>query len=111
MAYRDFRTYEDSVVVGNKAEKEKLSETKSPKNSWKSEDMAIQLSYLEQKEYKQLEKEIQKLEFKKGEIEQQFITDDLSGDAIAELSKKLKEITDGIETKTERWFKLSAMIE
>ena len=109
--YSDFRTYEDSVVAGNKAQKEKSNETKSPKNTWKNEDKATQLSYLEQKEYKQLEKEIQKLEFKKGEIEQQFITDDLSGDAVAELSKKLKEITDGIETKTERWFELSAKVE
>lgn len=109
--YSDFRVYEDSVIQETRAEKEKVKESKASKNSWKTEDSKSQLSYLEQKEYKTLEKEIQKLEYKKGEIEQQFVTGDLSVDDITELSKKLKEIENGIETKTERWFELSAMME
>ncbi|MFS4494664.1 ABC-F family ATP-binding cassette domain-containing protein [Maribacter sp. 2308TA10-17] len=113
--YSDYRAYEDSTVLEIRAEKEKAKEktkeANSPKNSWKTEEKSKKLSYSEQKEYKQLEKEIQKLEFKKGEIEQQFVTGDLSGDDIAELSKALKEISDGIETKTERWFELSALLE
>jgi len=35
----------------------------------------------------------------------------LTGDDIAKLSKELKEVEDSIETKTERWFELSAMME
>ncbi len=107
--YSDFRTYEDSTAIEEREEKNK--ETKAPKKTWKSEEKNNKLSYTEQREYKQLEKDIQKLEFKKGEIEQKFISSDLSGDEIAELSKSLKEINDGIETKTERWFELSAMVE
>ena len=109
--YSDFRAYEDSAVIESRMEKEKQSESKTAKNTWKQEDSKSKLSYLEQKEYKQLEKEIQKLEFKKGEIEQQFVKGDLSGDDIAELSKALKEIADGIEVKTERWFELSMKLE
>jgi len=110
--YSDYRAYEDSKVIEERAEKEKQKEdSKAPKNTWKQDDNKTKLSYLEQKEYKQLEKDIQKLEFKKGEVEQQFVSGDLSGDDIAELSKALKEITDGIESKTERWFELSAMME
>ena len=110
--YSDFRTYEDSVVIETRAEKVKAkSENKPVKITQKKEDKGKQLSYMEQKEYKQLEKDIQKLEFKKGEIEQQFVSDDLSGDDIAKLSIALKEIIDGIETKTERWFELSAVAE
>jgi len=113
--YSDYRAYEDSTALEVRSEKEKIKaktkETNAAKNSWKSDDKGKKLSYSEQQEYKKLEKEIQKLEFKKGEIEQQFITGDLSGDDIAELSKNLKEINDGIETKTERWFELSAMME
>ncbi len=117
--YSDFRAYEDSSVIENRAAKEKLKEklkekskeAKTDKKSWKTNDSTKKLSYAQQKEYKQLEKEIQKLEFKKGEIEQQFVTGDLSVDDITELSKNLKEISDGIETKTERWFELSALIE
>lgn len=110
--YSDYRSYEDSVVVEARAEKVKAkTENKPAKNAHKQENKGKQLSYMEQKEYKQLEKDIQKLEFKKGEIEQQFVAEELSGDAIAELSKALKEITDGIEAKTERWFELSAIAE
>ncbi|QCX00721.1 ABC-F family ATP-binding cassette domain-containing protein [Aggregatimonas sangjinii] len=110
--YSDFRAYEDSAVIETRIEKEKQNNAaKAVKKSWKQEDDKTQLSYAQQKEYKQLEKDIQKLEFKKGEIEQQFVSGDLSGDDIAELSKALKEIADGIETKTERWFELSAMME
>ena len=112
--YSDYRAYEDSMVLETRAEKEKAKETakenNSSKNSWK-EEKGKQLSYNEQKEYKQLEKDIQKLEFKKGEIEQQFVSDDLSGDDIEKLSIALGEITDSIEKKTERWFELSAKIE
>lgn len=109
--YSDFRAYEDSVVIENREEKKKAGENKPAKNSWKANEIHKGLSYREQKEYKQLEKDIQKLEFEKGEIEQQFTATDLSGDEIAELSKKLKEISDGIETKTERWFELSMLLE
>lgn len=113
--YSDYRAYEDSTALEIRAEKqkakEKTKETKAAKNSWKTEDHGKKLSYAEQKEFKQLEKEIQKLEFKKGEIEQQFVRGDLSVDAITELSKTLKDITNGIEEKTERWFELSAILE
>ena len=109
--YSDFRAYEDSAIIESRNEKEKQNEPKTEKNSWKQTDSKSKLTYSEQKEHKQLEKDIQKLEFKKGEIEQQFVSGDLSGDEIAELSKALKEIADGIETKTERWFELSALME
>lgn len=109
--YSDYRAYEDSTAIEIRAAKEKAKEAKTPKVTWKKEEKTNKLSYNEQKEFKQLEKDIQKLEFKKGEVEQQFVTEDLTGDDIAELSKRLKEINDGIEIKTERWFELSAMLE
>ena len=109
--YSDFRAYEDSAIIESRNEKEKQNEPKTEKKSWKETDSKNKLTYSEKKEHKQLEKDIQKLEFKKGEIEQQFVSGDLSGDEIAELSKALKEIADGIETKTERWFELSALME
>ena len=109
--YSDFRAYEDSTVIENRAAKSKAQENNSTKNSWKTEDKSTKLSYLEQKEYKSLEKEIQKLEKKKGEVQLKFTNGDLSGDVIASLSIELKEILKAIETKTERWFELSALLE
>lgn len=113
--YSDYRVYEDSSALEIRAEKEKAKEKNkeinAAKNTWKKEDKGNKLSYSEQQEYKKLEKEIKKLEFKKGEIEQQFVTGDLSVDEITELSKNLNEINVRIETKTERWFELSAIME
>jgi len=109
--YSDYRAYEDSAVIENRAAKIKAQENNSTKNSWKTEDKSAKLSYLEQKEYKSLEMEIQKLEEKKGKIQLKFTVGDLSGDVIAALSIELKEIMKAIEAKTERWFELSALFE
>ncbi len=109
--YSDFRTYEDSNIQENKASKEKANELKSTKNTWKEEETGKKLSFLEQKEYKQLEKEIQKLESKKVEIQNKFTDSTLSGEDISQLSIELKTITDAIEAKTERWFELSMSMD
>ncbi len=113
--YSDYRAYEDSAVLEARTTKEKSSENKSDKNAWKTEgipkEKTVQLSYLEQKEHKSLEKEIEKLEAKKESLQQQFANSSLSGDEIAKLSIELGEISTTIETKTERWFELSAMLD
>ncbi len=109
--YTDFRAYEDSAVVEKRLEKSKSTEKVSNKGSWKQEESGSKLSYLEQKEYRSLEKEIQKFEDKKKDIQQQFLEENLSGEDIANLSIELKEVEDVIEIKTERWFELSAMLE
>ncbi len=109
--YSDFRTYEDSKVIEQRAEKVHQTASKTANTNWKSDDRSAKLSYMEQKEHKQLEKDIQKLEREKKAMEQRFLTEDLTGNDIAELSKHLKQLTDDIESKTERWFELSAILE
>jgi ATP-binding cassette subfamily F protein uup len=106
--YSDYRTYEDSQILERRDQK-KLAE--NTKNTWKESTSETKLSYLEQKEYKQLEKDIQKLEANKEELEKQFTNPDLSGEEIDALSITLKEVVDHIDEKTERWFQLSAMLE
>lgn len=109
--YSDYRAYEDSKVLEKREQKETVNTEANDKGSWKKETTEVKLSYAEQKEHSQLERDIKKLENKKEKAQNEFTNLELSGDAIAELSKKLQEITDAIETKTERWFELSAMIE
>ena len=109
--YSDYRAYEDSKVLEKREQKENPNTGANTKNSWKNESKTVKLSYAEQKEYNQLEREIKKLENKKSKAQNEFTNPELSGDAIAELSKKLQEINDNIETKTERWFELTAMTE
>lgn len=109
--YSDFRAYEDSNSMANRAKKEKGNETKLIKNAWKTEEKSIKLSYLEQKEHKTLEKAIQKLEAKKEEIQLKFTDGSLSGEDVDKLSVELKKTADAIDVKTERWFELSALLE
>jgi ATP-binding cassette subfamily F protein uup len=109
--YSDFRAYEDSLVVERREEKNKNPDNGNQKGSWKESSSTVKLSYLEQKEYKSLEKEIQVLEKKKVKVQNRFTASDLTGEAIDALSIELKEISEAIDSKTERWFELSAMTE
>ena len=109
--YSDYRAYEDSMVVERRLEKNNSSDNKTNKGSWKEPGSGVKLSYLEQKEYKSLEKEIQAWEKKKAEVQNRFTNKELTGDVIDALSIELKEIAEAIETKTERWFELSALME
>lgn len=106
--YTDYRVYESSKVEEERENKSQTSE-KQEKN-WR-DTSGGKLSYLEQKEYKQLEKDIQKLEEKKVDLQNQFADPELGGDEINQLSIELKEVSDAIEEKTERWFELSAILE
>jgi ATP-binding cassette subfamily F protein uup len=108
--YTDYRVYESSKIAEERENKGNASE-KSEKTHWKEKDSSGKLSYMEQKEYKQLEKDIQKLEEQKEVLQNKFTDPNLSGDEINQLSIELKEVSDAIEEKTERWFELSAILE
>ena len=106
--YSDYRVYENSKVLEERENKTPSAE--KTENTWR-DTSGGKLSYAEQKEYKQLEKDIKKLEEKKSLLQNKFTDPKLDGDEIADLSIELKEITDAIEEKTERWFELSSIIE
>lgn len=106
--YSDYRVYENSKVIEERENKTTSSE--KTENTWRDTSNG-KLSYLEQKEYKQLEKDIQKLEEQKEILQNKFSNPELSGDEIDQLSIELKEVSDAIEEKTERWFELSAILE
>lgn len=105
--YSDYRAYEDSSEQENREAKQKDGGGKNPKNTWKEPETTKKLSFLEQKEFKQLEKDIKKLEDQKVEIQNKFADGTLSGEEITVFSIRLKEISDEIDIKTERWFELS----
>ncbi len=102
--YSDFRAYEDSSVSNEK------SASKKEKVTWKK-TTSPQLSFNEQKEYKRLEKDLQKLEEEKKNLENSFATEAYSVDEIETVSRKIKELTDTIEEKEMRWFELAAKLE
>jgi len=108
--YSDYRAYEDSKIIVEREEKANNKEKKEAQSS-KPNDSKSKLSYLEQKEFKNLERDIQKLEVKKVEVQSKFADGSLSGEEINRLSVDLQKIKGSIDKKTERWFELSAMME
>jgi len=106
--YSDYRAYEDSKVEEKREQKEK---TDTAKTVWKKPETTNKLSYNDQKEYKQLEREIQKLEAQKETLQGKFTDETLSGEDISALSIELGQLSEIIDQKTERWFALSAMME
>ena len=61
--YTDYRVYESSKL---QEERESKAAEKTEKKQWKEKGNSPKLSYLEQKELKLLEKQIQSLEEKKS---------------------------------------------
>lgn len=106
--YSDYRAYEDSQIQEKREQKGNQS---SSKNDWKEADNSPKLTYLEQQEFKKLEREIQKLEKQKVTLQEKFTDSSLTGDDIDALSIELKEVNEAIDLKTERWFALSALQE
>ena len=106
--YSDFRTYEDSR---SKVVTEVDPNNTKKKNDWKENNNKAVLSYSEQKEYQKLEKEIAKLEKEKESLQNKFATENWDGEEIDLQSQNLQTLIDAIESKTERWFELSAKME
>jgi ATP-binding cassette subfamily F protein uup len=65
------------------------------------------LSYSEQNEFKQLEKEIMKLSTRKEEITELFSDINLDSETITALSIEIQEIENLLEIKEERWMDLA----
>lgn len=101
--YSDYRVYENSKP---KLETKTATE-ESSKTDWKKDTTKAKLSYQEQKEHRNLEKEIAKLEKEKEALQNKFATENWGGEEIDKQSLKLQEIIDAIEEKEMRWFELS----
>jgi len=103
--YSDYRTYEASTPVEDKA-----TEDKAVPESVK-ENEAQKLLYNEKKELKNLERNIRALELDKKALEEQFNDTALPQDKIEQLSEALQTIMDDIAVKEARWFELSEKLE
>ncbi len=106
--YSDYRVYEDSQVVEKKAT---AAPEKKAKKEWKESPKKAALTFEQQKEFKKLEREIEKIEANKEEIQNRFSTESLNPQDIEELSITLGKLDQELEEKTERWFELSALRE
>jgi ATP-binding cassette subfamily F protein uup len=103
--YSDFRAYEDSKSKEEPVEVKKIeTKTVAPTNK-------AALTYKEKKELEGIDGEIETLGNQKSAIEAQFLDASLSGEEINNLSIKLQEISNKIESKEERWLELLSKLE
>ncbi len=100
--YTDYRIYEQSQP---KEENVKKGDTR-PSASLRGRK---KLSYKEQQEFQQLEKDLAKLELQKKTMEQELLDGNISNDKLYLHTQKLQEIILSIETKEERWLELSML--
>jgi ATP-binding cassette subfamily F protein uup len=103
--YSDYRTYESSAPV-----EEKAKDSAANANTNKANE-AQKLSYNEQKEFKNLESKIRALELDKKALEAQFNDSTLSEEKINKLSQQLQKIIQDLASKEQRWFELSEKLE
>ena len=104
--YSDYRIYEDSKVQ----EKKSVSKIDiTTKKSLKETTTKKSLTFKEQEEFNKLEKEINKIESQKEEIENSFISESLNPSQIQEYSIKLGVLDQELKQKTLRWFILSEL--
>lgn len=82
-------------------ESNQIEETKPEKKS---------ASYSEKMEFQKLEKEIDKLESRKKEINEKFLDTSLDGDAISSLSIELGEIQTRLSECEDRWLELAEIV-
>ncbi len=103
--YSDWRSYEESAEPADKEDKKADA---ADKKNWKQNRVKAGLTYNEQKEFDKIEKDIKELERKKADIEAQFSNGSIADKDISAKAEELQVVLNDIDTKTERWFELSA---
>ena len=88
--------------------KASVSPLEKPKETKAKEDKK-RLSYKEQIEFLQLEKDISILEQEKEELSQSLSSGQLSNDALISIGQQLGALVIQLETKTNRWLELAEM--
>lgn len=106
--YSDWRSYEESAEPADKEDKKADA---ADKKNWKQNRVKAGLTYNEQKEFDKIEKDIKELERKKADIEAQFSNGSIPDKDISAKAEELQVVLNDIDTKTERWFELSAKME
>lgn len=99
--YREKQILEEKLI---KEQKVKISEDKSV------EKKTNKVSYKDKFEYEQLEKDIEKLEKQKQELENELQKEGLSFDDINTKSEELGKIIQSLDDKTLRWLELDELM-
>ena len=117
--YREWREKQEVEGESSSGRKEgkKLpsakSESSSPSPIIESESRKSRkkLSYNEQREYEQLEPQIEELEARKADLTGKLNAGGSDFEALQKLAEELEQVSAELEEKTDRWLELADMIE
>jgi ATP-binding cassette subfamily F protein uup len=124
--YLDFKKAEEESAAQTEAANSKSSKSTSaqkqiasPADSTQNSKLKTQnspkpckLSYKEKREFEQLEAEIPKLEAEKVEVEKTLYHNPPAGfTQVQQLSERLAELTQAIDSATERWLELAELVD
>jgi len=91
--------------------KESYKTVSPTKEALPEEKQQQKATYEQRKAYNRVMKEIEKLEVKKKEIEDQFLDASLPLEKITELSQQLNDIKDKLEEKEMEWLELAEVVD
>ena len=103
--YTQYRQWTQLQPNEPKEKKEPKAENNKPARE--SAPQRRKLSFKEKREFEQLEKEIERLENEKRELEEALCSGTLSVEDLTAKSKRLPQLTDELDEKSMRWLELS----
>ena len=102
--YTDFRKQEKQIEKENKV----VSQNKEAQHKNKSAfRVKTKLSFKENEEFKQLEIDLEKLEIEKADLTEGLSDESRTNAELYDMGKRLGEVVDLIDQKTERWMELA----
>ncbi|MEG4802796.1 ABC-F family ATP-binding cassette domain-containing protein [Microcoleus sp. ARI1-B5] len=110
--YLDYKKAEEAKEIKGQKDPEKVKPTPES-NNYKAKNPAksTKVSFNEKREYEQLETKIPQMEAEKEEIEKILYNNAPSGFAeVKKLSDRLAQLTQEIDTATERWLELAERV-
>ncbi len=106
--YTEYRAFEKAKAIEDRRLASTVVKEKKEKPAFQSKTTPG-LTRDQQKEFKRLEKQIEKLEEKKETITAKFNDTNISTEDIEKYSKELGEITEALEEKEMRWMELAEL--
>ena len=105
--YTDFRKLEKQIEKENKV----VSQYKEAQHKNKSASrVKTKLSFKENEEFKQLEIDLEKLEIEKADLTEGLSDETRTNAELYDMGKRLGEVVDLIDQKTERWMELAEYV-
>lgn len=105
--YTDFRKLEKQIEKENKV----ISQNKEAQHKNKSASkVKTKLSFKENEEFKQLEIDLEKLEIEKADLTEGLSDETRTNAELYDMGKRLGEVVDLIDQKTERWMELAEYV-